>query len=383
MLYHQNSMNSVKTLISFALFFFSVYSVNSLAAEETAPVVPEVSSEEIETPPLRAQFSGVFRMWGFVPLKPSGVEYQSQFRIPQIDFGVKIHPTEKLVGVLKLEAAQTRDLNSDRWDVMVDRAYLDFLQVFGTEIHIRYGLIPNSWLENQSARVNLEYASRTAKNLSDRLDYIDSNDQGVSFNQENDRWGWSFAVVNGEGEKSDEQGSGKEVRTFARWSSTSDSSVMAQWTEGTYEKVGPESTKRRLQLLAKLDPDVSWGGQVELFWGVDPVDAINLVVADKVDLTDRGGETAHSFGYSGRVSYSWRDLEKSVRKYQAFARYDYLNPMRSAKDRALAGYLLGFSYFPARNLQFSLAMSQVEYEENHNSAVGDAQEINFATTLEF
>lgn len=346
--------------------------------------------EDIGLKDLNATLGGIFRMWAIVPLKPSAEEYQTQFKVPQIDLVMNMAPAKNIKGHLEFAAGPTRDGTSDQWDMMVAMAYVEFERTFGTDIGVRYGLVPNIWVENQATLVDLEFSSRTSKNFLGRYGYSDTSDQGVSIQEDQDIYGWSLAVVNGEGEKSDETGYGKEGRLFLRWSPLSDwreeeknFSVMAQWTEGSYTNVGPESTKRRLQLLAKLDQDVSWGAQAEVFWGVDPVDAINGVVADSVDLTDRGGEVAHSFGYSARLYYSWRDAVKSVRKYQVFARYDSLDPMRSADDRGLVSYLLGFSYFPARNLQFSLAMSQVDYQVNHASAVGDAQEINFATILGF
>lgn len=332
---------------------------------------------------LAPEISGQIRLNAEYDFEPSSKSGNSTFKSPGMELNFGIDPTDDIWVQVGLQGGPSRDTENGKWNLQVSTAYAEFLGLMSRRDTLRYGLIPNLWIEYADSIWGYRWNCDTCGVFIDRYKYASRSDLGLSYRSSWTYGFWSLAVTNGEGLDKEEQGGGKDFQMMVEYlpmglSLSHRMAFALSYIRGNYDHVAAALNKKE-RFLAQVHYLQKIGLSVilEAFWGEDPVDGINKNVADQVDLTDKGGLIAHSQGQSLLLKYGL------PHQMEIFARHNRLNPMQEASARGLNEELLGFGFFPRQNLQFSLAWSQVRYEPDHSSLVGDSQAVSFSTQIGF
>lgn len=333
-------------------------------------------------------FEGDLRFQGQYHFAPSSVQDKSEFVNPGMELAAHVDAMEDVVANFRGQMGPARQSSGGSYVIDFTEASIQLLQLSSAQDQVQVGLLINPWIEVSESSWDGRFFCSQCQVLTERYSYVARTDAGVRYEKMWDRGFWSLSAMNGEGSKKDEEGAGKDYQYlihYLPWGTETQShrALSLSYIRGKYENLDPSmSTRERVMLMYQHLQKWGWSTAVESFWGKDPVDAIQLKVADQVNLSDHGGEWAPSFAWSWLLKYSFL-FRNETRPVEAFFRHDELNPMTSTGGRWLRQELLGFCFYPRQALQFSVAWSQVNYGSSHSSAVGDSQALSLTTDLHF
>jgi hypothetical protein len=339
------------------------------------------------------ELQGDVSMLSVISLKPSSVNQRSSFQMPEGRLGARwtFEPDAVLGG--EVLYAKSRDSVDGRYNLQMETIYLELQKVMSDTHWIRFGLIPHPWEVLTERFWGYRHLGARGPTLGFRYGYLARSDLGVITGAHLESWGtWSLMIVNGEGAGADEQGPRKdfhftiEALPFENYRDHQKLTVALQSIEGAYDNIDPEkSQKERLSLLIGFEQELGWLGSVEWMTSKDPVDGMNLLLADKVDLSAQGGLVAKGQGGSLILKYRWRapPCDRRDGLYEIFMREDQWNPAVGVDGKGLRSHLLGISFFPRQRLQISLAWSEVLYDNNHATSLRDTSDLLLAARLKW
>lgn len=294
--------------------------------------------------------------------------------------------------MLKAEVlyGRARDSVDGKYNLQVDSLVFEFSKLVSERDWLQYGMVTNKWEELADRFWGYRHLGVRGPTLSLRYGYLAHSDLGLMAGADFESWGkFSLGVVNGEGSGADEQGPRKDfhfvysVEPNLGWQEGRVLTLAVLAIEGGYDNIDAEmAQKERLGFLLGFSQPVGWQGSLELLSTKDPVDGINLLIADRVDLTAQGGQIAKGQGGSLILKYRWPGAGE-LRQYEVFSRTDRWNPALGIEGKAIRSQMLGFGFFPRQPLQISLAWSEVQYEINHAAAVRDTSDLNLAVRLKW
>ncbi len=339
------------------------------------------------------EFQGDVSMLSVISIKPSSVHQRSSFQMPEGRLGARwtFEPETVLGG--EVLYAKTRDSVDGRYNLQMETVYLEMQKVLSDSHWIRFGLIPHPWEVIAERFWGYRFLGARGPTLGFRYSYLNRSDLGVITGANLESWGtWSLMVVNGEGASKEEQGSRKDFHLtleglpFANYRDRQKITLALQVVEGAYDNIDPDvSQKERLSALFGFEQELGLMGSLEWMSSKDPVDGMNLLLADKVDLSAQGGQMVNGQGGSLILKYRGKvhtDEEKRG-LYEIFTRVDQWNPAMGVKGKALRSQLLGIGFFPRQLLQISLAWSEVLYENNHATSLRDTSDFLVAARLKW
>lgn len=334
-------------------------------------------------------FEGDLRFQGQYHFAPSSVQDKSEFVNPGMELAAHIDAMEDVMANVRGQVGPTRQsTSSGSYNADLTEASIQFLQLSSSQDQLQMGLLINPWVEVSESSWDGRFICPQCQVLTERFGYVSRSDAGVRYEKNWDQGFWSLSAMNGEGAKKEEEGAGKDYQFlfhYLPWEAGGQNhrAFSFSYIRGKYENLDPaRSTRERLLMMYQHLQKWGWSTAIESFWGRDPVDAINLKVADQVNLSDHGGDWAQSVAWSWLLKYSFVFRNESHR-VETFFRHDELNPLTSDGGRWLRQELLGFCFYPRQSLQFSIAWSQVNYGSSHSSAVGDLQNLSLTTDLHF
>lgn len=303
---------------------------------------------------------------------PSSQSNQTAFALPLLKLNADTDVSDK--GHVHVEIHHgTRDANSGKPDTQLKQAYLDtaFLKF---EI-FKLGLVPSPWGDISSEQSDLSYLGSDFLPMPLRYGYLNPEDLGfygiAQIGQSN--WNFGFSYVNGEGNRQEEVGPGKDLLIFIDYMAAKKSAAgqffMSLFaSQGHYDGVEPTmSTKRRSGLMLGFNRGPGLGFLLEGMKTEDPVDSINLKVVDGVDLTSWGGKMATGLIQSGQIIYRAEDA------FEYFVRADSVVPIEKVKDNFLKSQIIGLSYRADAATEWVLAVHRTQYGENHSAGKRDVQ----------
>lgn len=321
---------------------------------------------------------GDFSGMAVVKQKPSSQKDMLFFKLPESRWDVGYWLDDQVSGQFEVIFAKTRIPVGERWTLQMERSYLDYKDILSGGYFAQFGLLPQEWSQWEEKFWPYRSTTEYSEPLMSRYGYLNRSDAGLKFGQTmSNETRWIVAYTNGEGSAADETGPKKDLQIFFEsvWGQIH---FAASWLAGAYDNVDASvANKERTLVGIYYEQELGFLGGLSFFSAKDAVDAINQKIADQVDLTAQGGQNLSSQGASLVARY------RTSPKFEIFSRYDVLNPAVGVDAKGLRQTLLGFGFFPRQHLQFSLAWGDVQYEQNHASAVRDASQVAFVSRLKW
>jgi hypothetical protein len=279
------------------------------------------------------------------------------------------------------EGAEKRDADSHRFDVQMKEAYLDLTSPFTGLRSMRYGLIPNSWQENQHERWDYDFLGDFGKAFTEKNGYISHSDLGVMYLSElaDDKGEWSFAVTNGEGMESDEAGPRKDAQAFFEWRGWPSWALSLGYIYGAYDQYEASLGKKERILLQLTyeKADVFIAG-LEWMDAHDPADTFSaLKMAQGVDLTHYLGRNIH--GQGGDLFLRWHSGPKA----ETILRYEQLQVVVGDKDKAMKTAWAGLSYHFTDDILAMAVASYSWFPEGYGLGSRNQSALQLATKITF
>jgi hypothetical protein len=314
--------------------------------------------------------------------KPSSLKDQSAYRVPLGILGLQLGFEEGMKAITELSYGRTRD-TTGRAQLQVEKLYVQVDGLISENGVMQFGQLPNPWvglMERESPMAF--YLGASYQPIVIHWNELNRADSGFAFVQNWSASQLEISITNGEGPGQDEKGPRKELQIFYQTQLFDAAKLDQRWLlafgaiEGGYENIEASiSQKERLLVFIKYEVlHKSWGS-LELISSKDPVDGVNLKVADQVDLTDLGGLVTRGSGGALELG-SWLSEKSAVQ-----LRCESFNPAQGVDGRGLSSEMLGFHFFPRQHLQFSLAWVQVQYGQNHSASVRDSEEVALGAKL--
>ncbi len=353
-----------------------------------------VSAEEpVKEAESQLKLSGDVSVLSAISQKPSSMQNRSSFQMPEGRLGALWSYDSDVALSGEIIYGKARDSVDGRYNLQLESAYFEFRHLLSESHWMQYGLLPHPWEDLTEKFWGYRYLGARGPTLAFRYGYVNRSDLGAITGAAFNDWiQWSLMVVNGEGAGSEEAGPKKDFHLAITTSPREIGSYGGKFTlgllviEGAFDNIDPDvSQKERVSVLLGFEKEFGFSGSLELMVSKDPVDGVNQVVADKVDLSSQGGQVAR--GQGGSAILKWRTLGSlgkiKDKLVEAFARIDQWNPATSVSARGLRSQLLGIGFFPRQNLQISLAWSEVLYENNHAASVRDSSDLLLAARMKW
>lgn len=307
---------------------------------------------------------------GLLYLKPSGVAGTSQFQIPHA--GVELS-TEFANGVTgDIEVSFQSPVTTGN-EFNIERASLTSDWGPDCAYRFRAGLFEPAWLQGAEEFWSFDRYSKDLKWAFERWGYTSAADYGFEVFSRGPSGGFGLAVVNGEGIRRSEQGPQKDFHLWAAWdlrSETRRTEFLVTIIRGGYENIPTAAAaKERYSLAIRTAAEVGVFAGLEALQTRDPVDAINLKVAQDVDLTDLGGQRVS--GQMGSMVLGYRFEPRDEKQWQAFARRDVVQPVAGEAERAVTSTQLGLVYSPAEGVNWLIHSSSLEFGKKHSNTTRD------------
>jgi len=312
-----------------------------------------------------------------LPTRDQGL---SAFSLPRLNLNIEAPLRDNNEVYLQLESSEYRDGTSRRFDTQLKEAYLSLTSVLPARSELRYGLIPDYYIELQKEQWDYDFWGNSSLVPMIKYKYASWSDLGAMYQgQLPEDWGqWAVSATNGEGYQSDETGQRKQAQLVLGLTKAAPFFAMLAYSYGNYDDYDSTfNTKSRL--VANLSYEFSRGLLVlEYYSTQDPADAISTGrMAAGVDVTSLhatvvNGEGANLFG-------RW-DLNE---KTDLFVRLDYLTPVKSEKNKNLKAISTGASYDLSDDIRGVFAFDYTDYSEDFSAAIRDESQFVLATRVSF
>jgi hypothetical protein len=206
-----------------------------------------------------------------------------------------------------------------------------------------------------------------------RWGLLPASDLGLQVMKKTEWGAWTLQLTNGEGWPRRESGPRKDVQLiWEKHVSMDESNLAAQFfaREGGYDNLGEEHTSKR-----RLGGQFAYRSQI---WRVgltgvsfeDPVDAVNGVFAEGVDLSDNGGEINR--GTLGEIwlQYLWGE---EASRWRAMVRTAQLRPDSSNSEKDVMSTVWGVGRKIGPGMRLDLLFQKVDFGPQHSASAEDRQ----------
>ncbi|MBO9668188.1 MAG: hypothetical protein J7501_15405 [Bdellovibrio sp.] len=328
------------------------------------------------------EITGEADLNALVYLLPTGDQGTSEFRVPSLLVDLNIPLKEGNLLYVSFEGAQKRTDTGEDFVVNTREAYLDLVSIFEGMHAIRFGLIPDSWMEAQYQDWDYRFLGSTAWVITEKWKYSSYSDLGLSFMSEMpaDLGEWAITVVNGEGRDQDNPGPHKDGSLFLRFTKWQPFAFSLNYVHGTYENYGDDvAAKERIQAAMIYKPeDSSWRAGLEFLDTHDPADAItDGKMADGVDVTALTGQAVHGMGGSVYTVFG------TGPKAEVMVRYDYLDAAVGEDGKTMQTAMAALAYQVTQDIKTAFAVDRTWYGEDYGKGIRDASKVEIAAQVLF
>lgn len=312
-----------------------------------------------------------------LPTRDQGV---TAFNIPRLNLDIEAPLRDNNEIFLRLESSEYRDGTSKRFDTQLKEAYLSLTSILPARSELRYGLVPDFYVELQREQWDYDFWGATSLVPMIKYKYASWSDLGAMYQGElpDDLGQWALSATNGEGYQSDEIGQRKQVQLLLGFTKAAPFYAMLAYTYGSYDEYD-SSFNQKNRLAANFSYEFSRGLlALEYFATQDPADAITVgKMASGVDVTALhatvvSGEGAGLFG-------RWDVTEKT----DLFMRLDYLAPVKTEKNKNLKAISAGVSYDSSDDIRWALAYEYTDYSDHFSASIRDESQLVLATRVSF
>ncbi|MBK9323669.1 MAG: hypothetical protein IPM97_12120 [Bdellovibrionaceae bacterium] len=302
------------------------------------------------------------------------------FSIPSLRLDVEVPLRENNELFFQLESAERRDSGSKRYDTQLKEAYLSLVSPLAAASEIRYGLVPNYWIEAQKEHWGFDIWGLPSFLPLLKYGYMSWSDLGLMYqaglSAELGTWGIIFS--NGEGLESDEVGARKQVQLVINLNKMAPLYALLNITQGYYDHYDEKINEKR-RLASQIGYQTESGlFALEYFVTQDPAEAITaLKLGGGVDAAALNGNNVAGQGVSLLAKIVVSD------KWQVFVRGDWLNPIKEDSQKTLQDWTGGFSHNLAEDIFLALSYEYTHYSEQFMASPRDASQFVFATQVSF
>lgn len=312
---------------------------------------------------------------------PTGSRGNSAFGIPSLYLNMDVPLKDDNLLVLTVEGSESVSFYTERFDLRVQKVYLDVVSLFEGMQGLRLGLIPQPWQEAQYEVWPYYFLGLDAFVITDKWRYQSYTDLGASFMSELP-WNlgeWAFSLTNGEGPEIVEAGPHKEGALFARLTLWQPWVLSLNYVRGNYDKYGEDvGLKERAQVMLTYQEDDQLLVGLEAFISQDPADALrDLKMAEGVDVTELSGEAVRGQGASLFTVVS------TGPKADVMLRYDYLKPVSDKEGKDLQTGIVALGYQVTEDIKAAVAVDYTSYGSEYASGLRDRSKLEFATQVLF
>lgn len=302
------------------------------------------------------------------------------FSIPSFKLDAEVPLRDGNELLFQLESAEYRDNSSKRFETTLKQAYINLTSVLSPRSEIRYGLIPDLWIELEKEQWDYDFWGTASYLPMIKYKYSSWSDLGLMFQSvlPNDLGQWAFLVTNGEGLESNEVGSRKQFQLIANLTKAAPYYLMLSYAHGNYDNYDESfSEKQRILIHLSYDFDGSLIA-LECFDMKDPANVIStLNMGGGVDVTALAGSSVSGQGASliGKL--------KLDEKWNIFLRAEWLNPVKSESEKYLQDGILGTSYALSEDVLMALSWEYTHYSAQFSPSARDASQVVLGTRVNF
>lgn len=325
-------------------------------------------------------FSGEFDILATLYQLPTRDQGTVAVSLPSLKFDVDIPLRANNEVVFQLESTERRDGTSKRYDTQLKEAYLSLVSLFADPAELRYGLVPNYWLEIQKENWGYDFWGLPSFLPLLKYGYLSPSDLGLMYQADlpGEYGRWALTITNGEGLESDEIGARKQAQVVVSINKGAPAFLLLSAVVGAYDGYQESiNEKRRLSAQVGYQND---GGMLalEYFETKDPADAITaLKLGAGVDAVALSGTSIVGQG----VSLLARLVVNE--KWALFTRGDWLNPIKIDTQKTLQDWTIGASYAVADDILMAFSYEYTHYSEQFSSSARDAAQVAVATRVLF
>jgi len=312
-----------------------------------------------------------------LPTRDMGV---TSFNLPRLNLDIEVPLRDENGIFVTLETAEFRDATSKRFDTQLKYAYLNLTSGLPSQATLRYGLIPDFYIELQREGWDYDFWGPASDVPLICYKYTSWSDLGVMYQGElpGDGGPWALSVTNGEGYQSNEVGPRKQVQLLldiVRWAPFH---LRMAYSYGAYEEYDARFNKKVRAALHLSYEFQNAELALEYFQTRDPADAILAGdMAGGVDVSTLAGTSVE--GQGGSLMARVETGEKT----EFFLRGDYLSPVRQEKEKNLKALSTGFSYNTNEDLRWALAYEYTDYSDAFSASIRDESRLVLATRVSF
>ena len=316
-------------------------------------------------------------VWKQLPTRDQGV---MAFSIPALKLDMEIPLRDNNEIFLELESAEYRDASSKRFDTQLKEAYLSLTSLFPPGAELRYGFIPDYYIEIQREQWDYDFWGVNSALPLVKYKYTSWSDLGGMYQAELPAdWGqWALTVTNGEGMENEEIGPRKQVQLLVSLRKASPFYAMISYSQGAYENYDSSFNKKnRAALYLSYELPQAFLA-LEYYFTQDAADAISAgvkaagVSVASLQATNVDGQGATLFG---RL-----DIND---KTDLFLRLDWLSPVQQQKEKNLKALSAGVSYDTSEDIRWALAYEFTDYSDEFAASLRDQSQLVLATRVIF
>ncbi len=295
-----------------------------------------------------------------------------------LDFKMPLRENNELV--FQVKSGDSRDSVTKQYDAHLNEAYLSLVSIFSTDSEIRYGLVPNYWVELQKDHWGYDFWGLPSFLPLIKYGYMSWSDLGLMYRSGivDDFGSWGLVFSNGEGLGSDEIGARKQVQLVASINNKSPLYVLINLTQGYYDNYDEKFNEKR-RLATQIGYQAELGLlALEYFATQDPAEAITAFkLGGGVDATALSGTNVSGQGVSLFGKLVVND------KWNLFIRGDWLNPIKTDSQKTLQDWTGGASYALTEDILMALSYEYTHYSEQFSASPRDAGQFICATRVIF
>ncbi|HEY8269763.1 MAG TPA: hypothetical protein VIG33_02665, partial [Pseudobdellovibrionaceae bacterium] len=302
------------------------------------------------------------------------------FSLPLLKLEVEAPLKDNNEIFLQLESAEYRDANSNRFDTQLKEGYLSLTSMLSARAELRYGLIPDFYIELQREQWGYDFWGATSSLPLLKYKYTSWSDLGGMYQAElPGDWGhWALSITNGEGMQSDEIGPRKQAQLVVGLAKAAPFYVMASYVHGGYENYD-ESFNKKTRLLVHMSYEFSKALVALEYYGThDPANAILAGgIASGVDVSALQATNVEG---QGVALFSYMSLTENI---NLFLWADWLSPVKQEKEKNLKALSTGLSYEASEDIHWALAYEYTDYSDTFAAAIRDQSQLVLATRVIF
>jgi len=312
-----------------------------------------------------------------LPTRDQGV---TSFNLPRLNLNIEAPIRDGNAIFLQLESAEFRDGTSKRFDTQLKNAYLSLTSILPAGAQLRYGLIPDFYIELQREEWDFDFWGPGSDLALIKYKYKTWSDLGFMYQSElpGDGGEWALSVTNGEGYASDEVGPRKEAQLLVWLTRLAPFHVVLGYSLGDYE-VYDANFNKKSRASVRLGYEFARGlVALEYFTTADPADAITAgKMAAGVDVVSLAATNVEGQGGSlfGRMEIT--------EKAGLFLRADSLSPVKQQPEKNLKAISTGVSYNTSEDLRWALAFEYTDYSDAYANSIRDESQLVLATRVSF